>query len=128
MFFEPGTNFDLTTDCNCYLAYIFLQEGASDNSVRSAAGLLLKNNVRFEYGQIPPESLQYLKEASFHGLRDTETLIRSIAGNIITSIIYRGGVMSWPEALPRLMQMLDDPNDQVNEVSLQIGPGRSRLT
>ena len=60
--------------------------------------------------------MQYLKEASFHGLSASEPLIRSIAGNIITSIIYRGGVMSWPEALPRLMQLLEDPNDNVKEV------------
>lgn len=107
------TNFQ---DCNNYLAHIFLQVGAADTSIRSAAGLLLKNNVRFEYGKIPSESLEYVKEASFHGLQDVEPLIRSIAGNIITSIIYRGGIMSWPEALPRLMQLLDDPNDQLNEV------------
>lgn len=98
------------------MAYIFLQSGASDASVRSSAGLTLKNSVRFEYGKIPVASLEYIKAASFHGLRDSEDLIRSIAGNIITSIIYRGGLMSWPEALPRLMQLLDDPNDQVHEV------------
>ncbi|BFZ54125.1 hypothetical protein PYCC9005_001157 [Savitreella phatthalungensis] len=100
-------------DCNNYLAYIFLQPGATETSIRSAAGLLLKNNVRFEYPTISPDSLAYVQEASFQGLRDDEHLIRSIAGNIITSIIYRGGVRSWPDALPYLMQLLDDADDRL---------------
>jgi len=93
-----------------------LQAGGPDDTVRSAAGLLLKNNVRFEYGKIPEASLQYLKEASFHGLRDTTDLIRSISGNIITSLIIRGGLLSWTEALPRLMTLLEDPDEKLSEV------------
>lgn len=102
-------------DCNNYLAYIFLQPGATETSIRSAAGLLLKNNVRYEYPNIPPDSLQHVKGAAFQGLRDPEPLVRSIAGNIITSIIYRGGVMSWPDALPSLLQLLDDSDEQLAE-------------
>ena len=103
-------------DCNNYLAYIFLQADKTDTSIRSASGLLLKNNARYEYGKIPVESFTYIKEAAFHGLRDEEPLIRSIAGNIITSIILRGGVLGWPDALPRLMQLLDESDSRLNEV------------
>lgn len=70
----------------------------------------------------------YVKEASFHGLSDGETLIRSIAGNIITSIIYRGGIMAWPEALPRLMRLLDESNDRTNEVGSSYRHRSSSLT
>lgn len=106
-------------DYNNYLAHIFFHPGATETSLRSAAGLVLKNRVRFEYPEISLTSLAYIKEAAFVALSDTEALIRSIAGNLITAIIHRGGLMEWPEALPRLMQLLDDSQEMTCEVSNQ---------
>ncbi|ORY86089.1 armadillo-type protein [Protomyces lactucae-debilis] len=105
-------------DYNNYLAHIFLHPGAAETSLRSAAGLLLKNIVRFEYPEIPPPSLAYIKETAFAGLNDGEALIRSISGNLITATIHRGGIREWPEALPRLMQLLDDSNETTCEGAL----------
>lgn len=97
-------------DFNKYLASIFIEADKSDISVRSAAGLLLKNNINMFFSQISNDVLIYLKEASISGLSDTQQLIRSISGNLITTIIKKGGIMNSPDILPKLMQMLESPN------------------
>ncbi|KAG5439546.1 hypothetical protein PCANB_002121 [Pneumocystis canis] len=97
-------------DFNKYLASIFIEADKSDICVRSAAGLLLKNNISMFFPQISNDVLIYLKEASINGLSDTQQLIRSISGNLITTIIKKGGIMNCTEILPKLMQMLESPD------------------
>ncbi|KAG4301512.1 hypothetical protein PCK1_002225 [Pneumocystis canis] len=103
-------------DFNKYLASIFIEADKSDISVRSAAGLLLKNNISMFFPQISNDVLIYLKEASINGLSDTQQLIRSISGNLITTIIKKGGIMNCTEILPKLMQMLESPDILTQEV------------
>ncbi|EMR10996.1 hypothetical protein PNEG_00598 [Pneumocystis murina B123] len=102
-------------DFNKYLANIFLEANKSDISIRSTAGLLLKNNINMFFSQISNDVLMYLKEASFNGLSDSQQLIRSIAGNLITTIIRKGGIINCPEILPKLMQMLESPDISTQE-------------
>ncbi|KAG4304337.1 hypothetical protein PORY_002312 [Pneumocystis oryctolagi] len=102
-------------DFNKYLASIFMEADKSDISVRSAAGLLLKNNINMFFPQISDDVLIYLKEVSISGLSDTQQLIRNISGNLITTIIKKGGIMSSTEILPKLMQMLESPNISTQE-------------
>ncbi|KTW31717.1 uncharacterized protein T551_00978 [Pneumocystis jirovecii RU7] len=97
-------------DFNKYLASIFIEADKLDISIRSAAGLLLKNNISMFFPQISDDVLIYLKEASISGLSDTQQLIRSISGNLITTIIKKGGIMNCTEILPKLMQMLESPD------------------
>ena len=108
-------------DINNYLSYIFSSsqppEGLQYNDqdfhlVRSAAGIMLKNNVRKEWKSIPEESLQYIKLAVPIGLQDKNSQIRNFAGNIATEIIQRGGLLGWPELLPQLLEIISNSSGQ----------------
>ncbi|KAI0006925.1 armadillo-type protein [Xylariaceae sp. FL0662B] len=109
-------------DINNYLAYLFssheppagLQCSVQDyHLVRSAAAIMLKNNIKTNFRQIPETSLALIKMAIPMGLQDKNSQIRNYAGNIATELIRRGGVMSWPELLPELLKMLGNETGQV---------------
>lgn len=110
-------------DINNYLAYIFSSsqppEGiqASEQEyhlVRSAAGIMLKNNVRTEWKSIPESSLQLIKLAIPMGLEDKNSQIRNFAGNIATEVIRRGGLLSWPDLLPKLLDLIGNSSGNVS--------------
>ena len=73
--------------------------------MRSAAGIMLKNNVRSEWKSIPEDSLQLIKLAVPICLQDKNSQIRNFAGNIATEIVKRGSLLSWPELLPQLLDL-----------------------
>ncbi|KIE00761.1 Armadillo-like helical, partial [Metarhizium majus ARSEF 297] len=109
-------------DINNYLAYLFssahppdgLQCSESDyHLVRSAAGIMLKNNVKSEWKNIPEESLNLVKMAVPMALQDKNPQVRNYAGNIATEVIRRGGLLSWPDLLPQLMDMIGNTSGQV---------------
>ncbi|KAL7813439.1 armadillo-type protein [Trichoderma gracile] len=108
-------------DINNYLAYILsssqppegLQVNETDyHLVRSAAGVMLKNNVKSDWKTIPEASLQLIKLAVPMGLQDKNSQIRNLAGNIATEVIRRGGLMGWPDLLPQLLEMIGNSNGQ----------------
>ncbi|KAK1982318.1 armadillo-type protein [Colletotrichum cereale] len=110
-------------DINNYLAYLFsspepprgVQCSAQDyHLVRSAAAIMLKNNVRTGYKQIPESSLSLIKMAVPMGIQDKNSQIRNYAGNIATEIIRRGGILSWPELLPQLLSLISNENGQIS--------------
>ncbi|CRK27530.1 hypothetical protein BN1708_004420 [Verticillium longisporum] len=109
-------------DINNYLAYLFSSAeapaGVPFNSmeyhlVRSAAAIMLKNNARSQYKQIPESSMSLIKLAIPMGIQDKNPQIRSYAGNIATEIIKNGGLLSWPELLPQLLSLLSNESGQV---------------
>ena len=108
-------------DVNNYLAYLFSSSRVPDglqfteqdyHLVRSAAGIMLKNNIRSEWKSIPDSSLQLIKLAVPICLRDSNSQIRNFAGNIATEVIKRGGLLGWPELLPQLLDMISNSNGQ----------------
>ncbi|KAL6862308.1 armadillo-type protein [Trichoderma novae-zelandiae] len=108
-------------DINNYLAYILsspqapegLQISEKDyHLARSAAGVLLKNNVKSDWKSIPESSLQLIKLAVPMGLQDKNSQIRNLAGNIATEVIKRGGLMAWPDLLPQLLEMIGNSSGQ----------------
>ncbi|PFH55432.1 hypothetical protein XA68_18337 [Ophiocordyceps unilateralis] len=110
-------------DINNYLAFIFsspqppdgLQCGAEDyHVVRSAAAIMLKNNVKSQWKSIPESSLQLVKLAVPLGLQDKNAQMRNFAGNIATEIIKRGGLLAWPDLLPQLLDMVGNASGQVS--------------
>ncbi|KAI9155230.1 Importin subunit beta-2 [Paramyrothecium foliicola] len=111
-------------DINNYLAYIFSSAGPPQglqcseqdyHLVRSAAGIMLKNNVKSEWKDIPTASLDLIKLAIPMGLQDKNSQIRNFAGNIATEVIRRGGLLGWPGLLPQLIEMMSDTNGQVSD-------------
>ncbi|KAI1079318.1 armadillo-type protein [Whalleya microplaca] len=110
-------------DINNYLVYLFssheppagLQCSVQDyHLVRSAAAIMLKNNIKTSFRQIPEDSLSLIKMAIPMGLQDKNSQMRNYAGNIATELIRRGGVMSWPELLPELLKMLGNETGQIS--------------
>ena len=110
-------------DINNYLAYIFssaappqdIELSADDwHLVRSAAAIMLKNNVKAGQKQIPESSLALIKLAVPVGIQDRNPQIRNYAGNIATEVIRAGGVYSWPELLPELLKLLSNESGQVS--------------
>ena len=110
-------------DINNYLAYIFSTSQPPDgiqyseqeyHLVRSAAGIMLKNNVRTDWKSIPESSLQLVKLAVPMCLQDKNSQIRNFAGNISTEIINRGGLQGWPELLPQLLELVGNTSGQTS--------------
>ncbi len=110
-------------DINNYLVYLFssqdppsgLQCSSQDYYlVRSAAAIMLKNNVKSPGKPIPDASLTLIKMAVPIGLQDKNSQMRSYAGNIATELIRRGGLLSWPELLPDLLKMFTNESGQVS--------------
>lgn len=110
-------------DINNYLAYIFssgtpapgLSMAPQDwHAVRSAAALMVKNNVKNGYKQIPETSVRLIKLAVPLGIQDSNSQIRNLAGNIATEMILRGGLYSWPELLEELLRLLTNQGGQVS--------------
>ncbi|KAK3325391.1 armadillo-type protein [Apodospora peruviana] len=110
-------------DINNYLALIFsspapsagLDFSANDwHLVRSAAGIMLKNNVKQHFKEIPAPSLVLIKMAIPLGIRDPNSQIRNYAGNIATELIRRGGLYNWQEFLPELLAMIGNESGQVS--------------
>lgn len=108
-------------DINNYLAYLFSSSQAPDglqfteqeyHLVRSAGGIMLKNNVRSDWKSIPESSFQLIKLAVPICLRDRNSQIRNFAGNIASEIIRCGGLLGWPELLPQLLDMISNSSGQ----------------
>lgn len=111
-------------DINNYLVYLFssqdppagLQCSPQDYYlVRSAAAIMLKNNVRTASKSIPAASLALIKMAVPIGLQDKHSQMRNYAGNIATELIRHGGLLSWPELLPELLRMFTNETGQVSD-------------
>lgn len=110
-------------DVNNYLAYLFSSthppEGldCTENDyhlVRSAAGIMLKNNVKNDWKSISEESLKFVKLSVPLGLQDKNLQIRNYAGNIATEVIRRGGLVTWPDLLPQLIDMFRDTSGRIS--------------
>ncbi|KAI5647783.1 hypothetical protein M9H77_33788 [Catharanthus roseus] len=94
-------------DFNNYLAFIFARAEGKSVDVRQAAGLLLKNNLKPTYSNMPPANQQYIKAELLPCLGAADRNIRSTAGTIISVLVQIGGVVGWPELLDGLVKCLD---------------------
>ena len=107
-------------DINNYLAYLCVTTsnptGLSQetwHAARSAAAIVLKNNVKSSYSSIPEPSKAYIKSTIMVGLRDPSMQIRNYVGNVITEVVRQGRIVGWPQALPELVSMVANETGQV---------------
>ncbi|KAF7724699.1 hypothetical protein EC973_000807 [Apophysomyces ossiformis] len=105
--------FNKIPDYNSYLAYILTQMPQEDQYIRSVAGLTLKNNIRSYFPTIPQPVLDYVKECCLQHIGDAD--VGKAVSMVIASIIARGQIRNWPQALQFLLEKLDDPNPTVVE-------------
>lgn len=108
-------------DINNYLAYLCVTPTApagldanAYHAARSAAAIMLKNNVKSAYKSIPEASRAYIKSTVVAGLQDGNAQIRSYVGNVITEVVRQGGILGWPQVLPDLLSMVTNENGQAS--------------
>lgn len=106
-------------DINNYLVYLCVTQNSTTglppdayHAARSAAAIMLKNNVKSSYKQLPDQSKTYIKSHILLGLQDRNTQIRNYAGNVVTEIVRQGGILGWPQVLPDLVNMISNEASQ----------------
>lgn len=104
----------LVQDLNINISNLYL-----DEPTRSLSGLILKNNIKSHYENLPPTVTEFVKAECLTAVGDASPLIRATVGILITTIASRG-INTWPELLPALCQMLDSADYNVCEVSFYI--------
>lgn len=78
-----------------------------DEHTRSLSGLILKNNIKGRYNQLPREVINYVKAESLTCMGDPSSLIRATVGILITSIVVQGELTNWPELFDILLEKMD---------------------
>ncbi|KAF1811831.1 ARM repeat-containing protein [Eremomyces bilateralis CBS 781.70] len=109
-------------DMTNYLAYLVYNEQAPPavqlsqdqyTLARSAAALMLKNEVRQDYKSIPDTSKAYIQSVILLGLQDKLPQIRNYAGSVITEMLKQGGILGWPKVLSQLIVLVDTKDGSV---------------
>ncbi|KAF9049669.1 armadillo-type protein [Rhodocollybia butyracea] len=100
-----------------YLAHILTAMPQEDESIRSVAAYLLKNNARLILDASPEE---YVKSALLRALGGDSVMIRAAAGPVILSFLGVLEPRNWPECLSQLVKMLDCPDLEKQEAALDV--------
>jgi transportin-1 len=82
------------------------------------AGLLLKNNIRLRLEQFQPQVIEYVKANIFTALGDSVSMIRNTVSTVIDTLLVELGPQAWPEALSKLIELVDSNDVYLQEVSL----------
>jgi len=108
-------------DINNYLAYLSVTptppaglDPRTYHDARSAAAIMLKNNVKIGYKKMPDESKTFVKSTILSALQDSNAQIRNFAGSAITEVVRQGGILGWPQVLPDLLSLVANENGQVS--------------
>lgn len=87
-----------------------------EDRIRTIAGYLLKNNARLIL-RASPEVASFVKATILKAFVEASPMIRSTAGQDIVAFLGILEPKSWPECLQHLIQTLDAPNEDMQEVS-----------
>lgn len=114
---QAGTN----PDINNYLAFLCVNPqpptGLSNDDyflARSAAAVMLKNNVKISYKTMADQNKAYLRSTILQGLQDQDKRIRSYSGNVVTEMVRQGGIMGWPQVLADLIALIDNRDGSIS--------------
>ncbi|XP_017783866.1 PREDICTED: transportin-1 isoform X2 [Nicrophorus vespilloides] len=102
-------------DFNNYLMFVLTKMIQEDEPTRSLSGLILKNNVKTHYSNLVPNVIHFIKQECLQAVGDPSPLIRATVGILITTIASKGELVTWPELLPALCNMLDSQDYNVCE-------------
>ncbi|KAF9086646.1 hypothetical protein BGX29_011963 [Mortierella sp. GBA35] len=116
---EQLESFRNVPDYNNYLIYILTQMPQELPTTRLIAGLLLKSNIQIYSSDIRDDVLEYVKVLALRHVGDPDADVRNTLGTVITTILSRNSLMSWPEVLPHLMSLLDSQDPNVVEGSFK---------
>ena len=108
-------NFTRVPDYIAYLAYILASMPNEEDRIRTIAGYLLKNNARLIL-RSGPEVAAFVKAAVLQAFNENSSMIRNTAGQDIVAFLGILEPRNWPECLQHLVQSLDSPNPEHQEV------------
>ncbi|GAA5956019.1 hypothetical protein JCM8115_004388 [Rhodotorula mucilaginosa] len=112
---ERLEQFNNVPEYNQYLTYILTQLPAEDVTVRSMAGLLLKNNIRLRLNTFAPSVIEYVKANIFSAIGDSTSMIRNTVSTVIDTLLVELSPENWTEALSRLMELVDSHDQLAQE-------------
>lgn len=112
-------SFNKIPDYNSYLVYILTQMPSEDVTVRSMAGLLLKNNIRLRLDEFPPDVVEYIKGNIFGAIADPTSMIRNTVSTVINQLVVELKPENWIQALSRLLELADSQDQFAQEVRTQ---------
>ncbi|KAI0465489.1 hypothetical protein LJB42_000726 [Komagataella kurtzmanii] len=93
-------------DFENYLLHILLSNNGTDSQIRASAGLTLKNSIMLkEFAEKPDSVKHYILNEILTGLMDSDSLVRNITGNVVTSLFSLFGVKGWPQVLVQLLDL-----------------------
>lgn len=101
---------------NQTLSFIFVKLRDQPIFTRTAAGLLLKNNILQSLESMPPAVVEALKAEMLEGIADPERRVRRTIGTCISTVATKMGdphdqygewLASWPSLMPTLAGLLD---------------------
>lgn len=78
--------------------------------VRSSAAISLKNALKDNYDLLIESDGPYIQFVLLSCLQDDAPPIRNFTGTIITEMVQRGGLLGWPELLPKLLSIAANDN------------------
>lgn len=96
--------------------YILTQMPSEDVTVRSMAGLLLKNNIRLYLNDIQPDVVAYIKANIFGAIADPTSMIRNTVSTVINQLVVELKPENYIEALSRLLELVDSSDQYAQEV------------
>lgn len=98
-----------------YLAYIVAHSPQEEDRIRTIAGYLLKNNARL-ITRSSPEVTEFVKASVLQAFNSPSIMIRNTAMNAIVALLGIVEPKNWMECLNELVQTLDSPNLDQQEV------------
>eukprot|EP00040_Diaphanoeca_grandis_P029262 m.171075 g.171075 ORF g.171075 m.171075 type:complete len:904 (-) comp31631_c1_seq1:64-2775(-) len=110
---EALTKYNASPEFSRYLLCVLVRMPEEAEDTRSVAGIVLKNNFRTMYKDIPPEIRDEVKVHCLQSLGEKSDLIRATVGLLITTISQQGGLREWPILLPTLMECISNPDPAV---------------
>jgi transportin-1 len=118
-------------DIDKYLAYVFSNgqpppslnmDANSYFLARSAAAVMLKNDIKTSYKTTMPEtSKNYVRSIILVGLQDPNAQMRGYAGNVITEVVRQGGIMEWPQVLSDLITLVSNADGNTSQQAQEGG-------
>jgi transportin-1 len=85
--------------------------------IRSAAAVMLKNSIKTGFRKISETSLTLIRSSISNNLKDSNSQIRNHAGNIITEMISRGGILIWPRILPEILDLVSNVSGSITQAA-----------
>ena len=97
------------------MSYILACLPQEEDRIRTIAGYLLKNNARLIL-RSSPEVQAFVKASILQAFSEASAMIRNTAGQDLVAFLGILEPRNWPECLEQLLQALDSPNPEQQEV------------